>query len=379
MPPVPRQPSAKKPTSAPVDRVARSDGRGEGREAGHASKPADAAAARRLSLAGAGFGNDLVLAGPILLVLVGFGLRRASASRPGSLVSIGQQTAVIAIVGFRRLTAVIIARGIDISVGSTLAIAGIVAGQAYAATGSPLLLGTSSRAPARGRAIELINGRLLIGAVGDRACSIATCRRRWRQKVAVLSSLRRLRRRSRSTAPYLLWAGSADILGGPGLAAAGGLAARRLVGAGGTASCSGAGSSRWSAAMPVLPEASLIPVRGNCADFDQASWAGMSAWARRCRSSSAGSARPCASSGRHLRPPEFAAHRLPPSSRRRPSCSAARAASAGTVPAHWPFPAPSLPALSFLQVPQQVIYIVTVGGLVLFAVLPEPARPLAAT
>ncbi|MGH6858709.1 MAG: ATP-binding cassette domain-containing protein, partial [Phyllobacterium sp.] len=76
----------------------------------------------------------------------------------GHLLSIAQQSAVIALVSFA-MTGVIIARGIDISVGSNLAFSGVVAGLVYTATGSA---GWSILAAiGGGSAIGLLNGGLI--------------------------------------------------------------------------------------------------------------------------------------------------------------------------------------------------------------------------
>ncbi|MEJ5902581.1 ATP-binding cassette domain-containing protein [Ochrobactrum teleogrylli] len=76
----------------------------------------------------------------------------------GNFVSIAQQSAVIALIAFA-MTAVIIARGIDISVGSTLAFAGVTAGLVHASTGSALAALVA--AMVSGGAIGLLNGALI--------------------------------------------------------------------------------------------------------------------------------------------------------------------------------------------------------------------------
>ncbi|WP_342236255.1 ATP-binding cassette domain-containing protein [Inquilinus sp. OTU3971] len=323
-------------------------------------KPADAAAARRLSLAGAGFGNDLVLAGLILLVLVGFGLAGPGFLSFANLVSIGQQTAVIAIVGFA-MTAVIIARGIDISVGSTLAIAGIVAGQAYAATGSPLL--GILAALAAGAAIGLVNG-LLISAVGI-SPFIATLATLAAGKGAALS----LSGASSIPvdSPALLWAGSADILGVPAslllaallLACWWGLLHRTVLGRWIFAVGGNAGAAR----------ASLIPVR--TVQTLTYVLAGMSAGLGAVVIiGRLGSAQPLAGTGL-----EFAA--ITAAIVGGTKLSGGEGSVTGTALGALLLGAINT-GLSFLQVPQQAIYIVT-GGLVLFAVLLSQRDRLAAT
>jgi len=322
-------------------------------------KPVDAAAARRLSLAGAGFGNDLVLAGLILLVLVGFGLAGPGFLSFANLVSIGQQTAVIAIVGFA-MTAVIIARGIDISVGSTLAISGIVAAQAYGATGSPLL-GVVAALVAGG-AIGLVNG-LPISAVGI-SPFIATLATLAAGKGAALS----LSGASSIPvdSPVLLWAGGADIAGFPAslllalllLAGWWGLLHRTVLGRWIFAVGGNAGAAR----------ASLIPVR--TVQTLTYVLAGMSAGLGAVVIiGRLGSAQPLAGTGL-----EFAA--ITAAIVGGTKLSGGEGSVTGTALGALLLGAINT-GLSFLQVPQQAIYIVT-GGLVLFAVLLSQRDRLAA-
>ncbi|OWJ64841.1 ATP-binding cassette domain-containing protein [Inquilinus limosus] len=322
-------------------------------------KPADAAAARRLALAGAGFGNDLVLAGLILLVLVGFGLAGPGFLSFANLVSIGQQTAVIAIVGFA-MTAVIIARGIDISVGSTLAISGIVAGQAYGATGSPLL--GILAALAAGGAVGLING-LLISAVGI-SPFIATLATLAAGKGAALS----LSGASSIPvdSPVLLWAGSADILGVPAS-----LLLAALLLAGWWTLLHRTVLGRWIFAVggnTGAARASLIPVR--TVQTLTYVLAGMSAGLGAVVIiGRLGSAQPLAGTGL-----EFAA--ITAAIVGGTKLSGGEGSVTGTALGALLLGAINT-GLSFLQVPQQAIYIVT-GGLVLFAVLLSQRDRLAA-
>ncbi|MGU3401223.1 ATP-binding cassette domain-containing protein [Brucellaceae bacterium D45D] len=106
--------------------------------------------------------NEPVLMIVLAIAIAVFGWIDPRFLTVGNFISIAQQSSVIALVAFA-MTAVIIARGIDISVGSTLAFAGVMAGLVYAATGSalPALLA----AVASGAAIGLLNG-LLIGFAG---------------------------------------------------------------------------------------------------------------------------------------------------------------------------------------------------------------------
>jgi ribose transport system ATP-binding protein len=106
--------------------------------------------------------NEPVLMIVLAIAIAVFGWIDPRFLTVGNFISIAQQSSVIALVAFA-VTAVIIARGIDISVGSTLAFAGVMAGLVYASTGAalPALLA----AVASGAAIGLLNG-LLIGFAG---------------------------------------------------------------------------------------------------------------------------------------------------------------------------------------------------------------------
>nr|WP_237351972.1 ATP-binding cassette domain-containing protein [Rhizobium sp. ACO-34A] len=106
--------------------------------------------------------NEPVLIVVLAVAIAVFGWIDPRFLSAGNFVSIAQQSAVIALVAFA-MTAVIIARGIDISVGSTLAFAGVSAGIVFAATGSAAL--TLLAAIASGAMIGLLNG-LLIGLAG---------------------------------------------------------------------------------------------------------------------------------------------------------------------------------------------------------------------
>ena len=111
---------------------------------------------------------------------------------------------MIAIVAFA-MTAIIIARGIDISVGSTLAFAGVAAGLVHLATGSALLSGLA--ALAAGAAIGLVNG-LLIGLAGISPFIAALATMAFARGLAL--SLSKASSIS-VTDPVLLYAGSASV------------------------------------------------------------------------------------------------------------------------------------------------------------------------
>ncbi len=82
--------------------------------------------------------DELLLVALIGLAVAGFALAHPAFLSVANLLNIGQQSAIVAIVAFG-MTAVIIARGIDISVGGIMASAGIVAAMTVEATGSGLL------------------------------------------------------------------------------------------------------------------------------------------------------------------------------------------------------------------------------------------------
>ncbi len=101
----------------------------------------------------------------LLLVLIALAVAGFTAARPdfftlANLLDIGQQCATVAIVAFG-MTGVIIARGIDISVGGTTAMAGIVAALVLAATGSGAL--AMLAAVVAGATIGTLNAALIAG------------------------------------------------------------------------------------------------------------------------------------------------------------------------------------------------------------------------
>jgi len=78
-----------------------------------------------------GMERELALLAIVLLVLAGFGAAAPQYLSLSNLLNIGQQTAVIACVAYA-MTAVIICKGVDISVGSTLAASSVIAALALA-------------------------------------------------------------------------------------------------------------------------------------------------------------------------------------------------------------------------------------------------------
>lgn len=81
---------------------------------------------------------NLIILGLSLLLIIIFGSLRPSFLSLSNFISMGHQMAIIAIIAFA-MTAVILAKGIDLSVGSTLAVSGIVGAVAYQSGLPPLL------------------------------------------------------------------------------------------------------------------------------------------------------------------------------------------------------------------------------------------------
>ncbi|MDX3926288.1 MAG: ATP-binding cassette domain-containing protein [Shinella sp.] len=106
--------------------------------------------------------NEPVLVVVLFVAVAVFGWIDPRFLTAGNFVSILQQGAVIALVAFA-MTAVIIARGIDISVGSALAFSGVAAGLIFVSTGSAVA--ALFTAVLAGAALGLLNG-LLIGYAG---------------------------------------------------------------------------------------------------------------------------------------------------------------------------------------------------------------------
>ncbi|MDF0598541.1 ATP-binding cassette domain-containing protein [Psychromarinibacter halotolerans] len=106
--------------------------------------------------------NEPILIVVLIAAVAVFGAVDARFLSTGNIVSILQQSAVTALIAFA-MTTVILTKGIDISVGSTLAFAGICGGLVFQATGSAAL--TIMAALGAGAAMGLLNG-LLIGFSG---------------------------------------------------------------------------------------------------------------------------------------------------------------------------------------------------------------------
>jgi ribose transport system ATP-binding protein len=149
----------------------------------------------------------------LLLVLIALAVGTFTAARSdfltfSNLLNIGQQSAIVAIVAFG-MTGVIIARGIDISVGGAMAAAGIVAAMALTETGSgPLAILFAILA---GAAFGALNA-LLIAGLGI-SSFMATLGTMALSKGAALS----LSRASSIAVsdPRMLWPGQANVFGIP--------------------------------------------------------------------------------------------------------------------------------------------------------------------
>ena len=152
--------------------------------------------------------DELLLLVLIALAVAGFTLARPEFLTLSNLLNIGQQSAIVAIVAFG-MTGVIIARGIDISVGGTTAAAGIVAALILAATGSgPLAI---LAAVAAGAAFGVLNAALIAGL--GISSFMATLGTMALSKGAALSLSHAA---SIAVAdPWMLWAGQANVFGVP--------------------------------------------------------------------------------------------------------------------------------------------------------------------
>lgn len=82
---------------------------------------------------------NLTLIGTSVLLLILFGAMLPNFITAGNFINMGHQMAITAIIAFA-MTAVILAKGIDLSVGSSLALAGIVGGLAFQSGVPPLLV-----------------------------------------------------------------------------------------------------------------------------------------------------------------------------------------------------------------------------------------------
>ena len=155
-----------------------------------------------------GIRDELLLLLLIALATAGFTAARPDFFTLSNLLNIGQQSASVAIVAFG-MTGVIIARGIDISVGGTTAAAGVVSAMALVSTGSgPLAI---LAAVAAGAAFGTLNAALIAGL--GISSFMATLGTMALSRGAALS----LSKASSIAVsdPWMLWPGQATVLGVP--------------------------------------------------------------------------------------------------------------------------------------------------------------------
>jgi ribose transport system ATP-binding protein len=152
--------------------------------------------------------DELLLVALIIIAVGGFTVAQPNFLAISNLLNIGQQSAIVAIVAFG-MTSVIIARGIDISVGGTMAASGVVAAMVLGATGSGIqgilaaiiagsLLGALNAALIAGLGISPFVATLGTMALGKGAAlSLSHA-----SSIAVVD-------------PLMLWPGQASVLGVP--------------------------------------------------------------------------------------------------------------------------------------------------------------------
>jgi ribose transport system ATP-binding protein len=303
--------------------------------------------------------DELLLLALILIAVAGFSLARHDFLTISNLLNIGQQSAIVAVVAFG-MTGVIIARGIDISVGGTMAASGIVAALALDATGSGVL--GILAAIFAGGFFGIINA-VLIAWFGISAF-VATLGTMALARGAALS----LSKASsiRIADPLMLWSGQANLFGIPvgfvlalALCAAWGALLERTV----------IGRSIFAVGgNEIASRASLVPVRWvQC--FTYVVCGASSGIAAIIGIGRLGSAQPLAGTGL-----EFAAITAAVVGGAR--LSGGKGSVAGTLLGAIIIGTINS-GLTFLQVSQQVIYILS-GVLILIAVLLRGDLPLRA-
>jgi ribose transport system ATP-binding protein len=152
--------------------------------------------------------DELLLVALISVAVGGFTAAQPSFFSISNLLNIGQQSAIVAIVAFG-MTGVIVARGIDISVGGTMAAAGVVAAIVLGETGSGIA--GILAAIVTGGLFGALNAALIAGL--GISPFVATLGSMALAKGAALS----LSHASSIAVadPLMLWAGQASILGVP--------------------------------------------------------------------------------------------------------------------------------------------------------------------
>ncbi|MDX8465682.1 ATP-binding cassette domain-containing protein [Mesorhizobium sp. VK23B] len=303
--------------------------------------------------------DELLLVALVLIAVAGFSFAHPDFLTILNLLNIGQQSAIVAVVAFG-MTAVIIARGIDISVGGTMAASGIIAALVLQATGSGVL----------GILAAMLSGGFL-GAIN--AGLIAWLR--ISPFVATLGTMALARGAALSLSkassipvsdPLMLWPGEANLFGIPAgfvlailLCAVWGFLLKRTA----------IGRSTFAVGgNEIASRASLVPVRW-IQSFTYVACGVSSGIAAIIGIGRLGSAQPLAGTGL-----EFAAITAAVVGGAR--LSGGKGSVAGTLLGAIAIGTINS-GLAFLQVSQQVIYIIS-GALILLAVLVRGDLPLRA-
>jgi ribose transport system ATP-binding protein len=293
------------------------------------------------------------------MAVAGFSFSRPDFLTLGNLLNIGQQSAIVAVVAFG-MTGVIIARGIDISVGGTMAASGIVAAMVLDATGSGAL-GIFSAILAGGL-FGAINAVLIAGfRISSFVATLGT------MALARGAALSLSKASSIPVAdPLMLWPGQASLFGVPAgfvlallICAVWGFFLKRAV----------IGRSIFAVGgNEIASRASLVPVK-LVQSFTYVACGASSGIAAIIGIGRLGSAQPLAGTGL-----EFAAITAAVVGGAR--LSGGRGSVAGTLLGAIAIGTINS-GLAFLQVSQQVIYIIS-GALILIAVLVRGDLPLRA-
>lgn len=303
--------------------------------------------------------DELLLVALVLIAVAGFSFSRADFLTIGNLLNIGQQSAIVAVVAFG-MTGVIIARGIDISVGGTMAASGIVAALALDATGSGAL--GIVAAILAGWFFGAINAVLIAGfRISSFVATLGT------MALARGAALSLSKASSIPVAdPLMLWPGQASLFGVPAgfvlalvICAAWGFFLKRTV----------IGRSIFAVGgNEIASRASLVPVK-LVQSFTYVACGASSGIAAIIGIGRLGSAQPLAGTGL-----EFAAITAAVVGGAR--LSGGKGSVAGTLLGAIAIGTINS-GLAFLQVSQQVIYIIS-GALILIAVLVRGDLPLRA-
>lgn len=303
--------------------------------------------------------DELLLVALVLIAVAGFSFAHPNFLTVLNLLNIGQQSAIVAVVAFG-MTGVIIARGIDISVGGTMAVSGIIAALVLDATGSGVF--GILAAVLAGAFFGAINA-VLVAGLGISAF-VATLGTMALARGAALS----LSKASSIPVsdPMMLWPGQANLLGIP---AGFVLALVLCVAWDGRLKRTVIGRSIFAVGgNEVASRASLVPVWW-VQSFTYVFCGASSGIAAIIGIGRLGSAQPLAGTGL-----EFAA--ITAAVVGGASLSGGKGSVAGTLLGAIAIGTINS-GLAFLQVSQQVIYIVS-GALILIAVLVRGNLPLTA-